>query len=136
MFTGPPGSRDTHSGRPPFPRALWNLQQAPGNLTPGYNGTFSQMFQVSLLGVTLLTEKKRNMKRSDFKFICRVVFPFGRKCSIWASAPLSMVRANGSVSLFQKKTEGKLRRGDEKWGEWSEAGTRAERWQLREIRPN
>lgn len=38
MFTGTPGSRDTHSGAhppSPFPRALWNLQRAPGNLTPG-----------------------------------------------------------------------------------------------------
>lgn len=79
----------------------------PGNFTPGYSGTFSQRFQPSLTGVTLLAERKREMERSHFKFILRVVFPWGRDDSVWGSAPESMRRVRGSVSLFQKKKKRK-----------------------------
>ena len=93
------------------PRALRHLQR-PGAVPLGYSGTFfsalankiaSQMFKTSLIGVTLLREKKRKMKRSNFKFICRVIFPRGLECNIWGSAPSKMIMVNGFVSLLQKK---------------------------------
>ena len=45
------------------------------------------MSQTSLMGLTLLKEKQRKMKKGNYKFVFRAVFPLGLECSIWGSTP-------------------------------------------------